>query len=223
MTKQIIRKQYKSLTDKELIALIVDTHPDEEAAAYLINTRYKPLLVSAYCKVFNNDHSWYGDCINDLFIYLKGNDMKWDKFRAFEWRSAFATWFGRLAYNRFKEIKPKLIGKITNSIYIDNNDNKNCKRIPDTSVHEYENQEMRILLMEAIGLLDDKDQRFVVLKRLQGYNSKEIAILMQKRWEKHGIVKFNNKNQRVVPDAAYVDVRMQRAKDNLEKIFKKLM
>ena len=72
--------------------------------------------------------------------------------------------------------------------------------------------------MEAISLLKDADQKFVMIKRLQGYNSKEIAILLQKRWAKHGIVKYNNKKQIVVPDAAYVDVRTQRAKENLLKI-----
>ena len=83
--------------------------------------------------------------------------------------------------------------------------------------------EMHVLLMEAVGMLKDPDQKFVVIKRLQGYNSKDIALLLQKRWEKHNIVKYNNKKQMVVPDAAYVDVRMQRAKDNLEIILKKVL
>jgi hypothetical protein len=74
------------------------------------------------------------------------------------------------------------------------------------------------MLLEAIGQLKDEDQRFVILKRLQGYNSKEIAVLLQKRWKKHGIIKYNHKNELVVPDAAYVDVRTQRAKENLKII-----
>ena len=77
--------------------------------------------------------------------------------------------------------------------------------------------------MEAIGQLKDDDQRFVILKRLQGYNSKEIAVLLQKKWQKHGIKKYNNKKELVVPDAAYVDVRTQRAKENLRIIIVELI
>lgn len=43
------------------------------------------------------------------------------------------------------------------------------------------------MLLEAIGMLKDPDQKFVILKRLQGYNSKEIAELLTKAWEKHGV------------------------------------
>ena len=57
-----------------------------------------------------------------------------------------------------------------------------------------------------------------MLRRLEGYNSKEIAVLLQMRWEKHGIIKYNNKDELVIPDDAYVNVRVQRAKDNLKKI-----
>jgi len=85
-------------------------------------------------------------------------------------------------------------------------------------VEDYERRQLKVLLLEAVGQLDDPDQKFVILKRLQGYDSREIALLLQKRWEKHGIRKFNNRHEEVVPDAAYVDVRTQRAKENLRKI-----
>ena len=71
--------------------------------------------------------------------------------------------------------------------------------------------------MEAIAKLEDPDQRFVVLKRLQGYSSKEIAELMQQSWDKHGIVRMD-KGKRVIPTSGYVDVRMQRAKEELRKL-----
>ena len=73
------------------------------------------------------------------------------------------------------------------------------------------------MLMEAIAKLEDPDQRFVVLKRLQGYSSKEIAELMQQSWDKHGIVRMD-KGKRVIPTPGYVDVRMQRAKEELRKL-----
>lgn len=217
-------EKYSNLSDKELVEKIIDVPHDDEAAAYLLQTRYAPLLRNIYQKVFNDDHSLYGDCIQELFIYLKGKDLNWNKFRTFEWKSTLGVWLDRIAFNRFRERKPYLIGKQVKSISIDDDSKPgNHLQLPDMGKQEYEKNHLHVILMEAIGMLKDPDQKFVVLKRLQGYNSKEIAILMQKRWEKHGIVKFNNKKQIVVPDAAYVDVRMQRAKDNLEIILKKIM
>lgn len=217
------RKKYKDYSDEEIVGSIVGLPHDEEAAAYLINSRYAPLLRNVYRKVFENDTSWYGDCLNDLYLFLQGNDLGWSKLETFEWKSRFGTWLSKTAYNRFLEIKPKLIGKIKGTISIDDNyDNKSPVQLPDEGGQDYERKERNILLLEAVSMLKDPDQKFVILKRLQGYNSKEIAQLMQKRWEKHGIVKYNNKKQIVVPDAAYIDVRTQRAKDNLEIILKKL-
>lgn len=217
-------KEYKNYSDEEIVSSIVALPHDDEAAAYLINNRYAPLLNNVYRKVFENDSSWYGDCLNDLYIFLQGNDREWSKIKTFGWKSRFGAWLSKTAYNRFLEIKPKLIGKIKKTTSIDNNcDNKYPLQLPDEGERDYERRERNILLLEAVGMLRDPDQKFVILKRLQGYNSKEIAILLQKRWAKHGIVKYNNKKQVVVPDAAYVDVRTQRAKDNLQKIIKTLM
>ena len=72
------------------------------------------------------------------------------------------------------------------------------------------------MLMEAIGQLK-ADDKFVVLKRLEGYKSKEIAEMLKVKWHKKGFQKQNNDNELVVPDAGYVDVHFQRAKAMLKK------
>ncbi len=72
-------------------------------------------------------------------------------------------------------------------------------------------------------MLKDPDQKFVIIKRLQGYNSTEIARLMKKSWDKHGVKKYDNKGNIVDPTSAYVDVRAQRAKENLKEIIVKLI
>lgn len=219
----VFLNNYTELNDKEIVDKIINQPYDDEAAAYLIYNRYDPLLHKLYWDIFDKYSSWYEDCLGDLFEFLKGKDGDWNKLRTFEWKSRFGTWLSKIAYNRFLEIKPKLIGKIKKAISIDDNyGNKSSLQLPDEGEQDYERRERNILLLEAVNLLKDPDQRFVILKRLQGYNSKEIAQLMQKRWEKHGIVKYNNKKQIVVPNAAYIDVRTQRAKDNLAKILKKL-
>lgn len=226
---------YEGYTDRELVELatqpLTEKAPNEEGVAFLLYNRYDPLLHKLYLEIYGKQHDLYGDCLNDLFAYLKSGEPAWRKLINLEWRSSFGTWLGITARHRFVEIKPYLIGKCPNILSIDSDTStslstgkdRNPVQLPDNGVEEYEDKERKVVLMEAISLLKDADQKFVMIKRLQGYNSKEIAILLQKRWEKHGIVKYNNKKQIVVPDAAYVDVRTQRAKENLQKIINKLM
>lgn len=218
----LFQYNYKGYSDKELVDKITTVPYNEEVAAYLIYNRYDPLLGKIYRKVFDGDGSWYEDCLGDLFDYLKGKEQDWDKLRSFQWRCKFASWFGKTANNRFIEIKPSLIGKIANPISIDGDDNQPRIQLPEGDEEEYERQQRRILVMEAISMMEDRDQKFVILKRLQGYNSKEIAELMRKSWEKHDIKKYDKKGNIVIPTSGYVDVRAQRAKENLRAIIIKL-
>lgn len=228
-------QNYEGYTDRELVELAIQPptgkKPNEEGVAFLLYNRYDPLLHKLYLEIYGKQHDLYGDCLNDLFIYLKSGEPVWRKLINLEWRSSFGTWLGVTARHRFVEIKPILIGRCPNAFSIDDDTStalstgkdRNPVQLPDNGVEEYEDKERKVVLMEAISLLKDSDQKFVMVKRLQGYNSKEIAILLQKRWAKHGIVKYNNKERVVVPDAAYVDVRTQRAKENLQIIINKLM
>lgn len=214
---------YKMCSDKELVDKIITLPYNDEAAAFLIYNRYDPLLFKLYRNIFERDSSWYEDCLGDLFEFLKGKERDWNKLRKFEWRSKFGAWLTITARHRFIEIKPYMIGKIEKPIILDDNDgDKPPIQLPDKGVEEYERLQSKIILMEAISMLSDPDQKFVILKRLQGYNSKEIAELMKKSWIKHGVKKYDNKGNLVVPTSGYVDVRTQRAKDNLKKIIVKL-
>jgi len=215
---------YTELNDKEIVDKIINKPYNEEAAAYLIYNRYDPLLHKLYRNIFDKDSSWYEDCLGDLFGFLKGKERDWNKLRTFQWRSKFGAWLSSTARHRFIEIKPYLIGKIENPLSIDDTDgDKAPVQLPENGGEEYERLERKILLMEAVGMLKDPDQKFVILKRLQGYNSKEIAELMKKSWAKHGIKKYDNKGNLVVPTSGYVDVRTQRAKENLKEIIVKLL
>ena len=231
----VFHQNYEDYTDRELVELAIQPpigkKPNEKGVAFLLYNRYDPLLHKLYLETYGKQDDLYGDCLNDLFIYLKSGEPVWRKLINLEWRSSFGTWLGVTARHRFVEIKPILIGQCPNSLSIDGDTptalstgkDRNPVQLPDNGVEDYDEKERKVILMEAISLLKDADQKFVMIKRLQGYNSKEIAILLQKRWAKHGIVKYNNKKQIVVPDAAYVDVRTQRAKENLQKIINKLM
>lgn len=189
---------------------------------FLLEERYKPLLYGIY-HCFTKDIFWYEDCVHDLFIYLKGKNQDWHALATFEWRSSFGTWLKKVAWNSFQKSIIILIDNQKKSIHIDDlTSNKSHVLLSDQDEEIYERHQRKLLLFEAISLLKDDDQRFVILKRLQGYNSKEIAELLTSKWQKQGIQRYNNKKQLVLPDAGYVDVRTQRAKENLRRIIEKL-
>lgn len=209
--------KYDELSDEQIVAMILAIPHNEEAAAFLLYSRYDPLLHSIYYKL-TREQVWYDDCVDELFIHLKCKDGTWRTLASFEWRSTFGCWLKGVARNKFLEVLPRLIENGGANLSLDANDDDHERtpiQLSDGGEEDYERRQRKVMLMEAIGQLKDDDQRFVILKRLEGYDNNEIALLMQKRWQKHDIVKYNNKGQRVVIDAAYVDVRTQRAKENL--------
>lgn len=206
------RTKYGELTDKQLVDKVLNPPYNEEAVAYLLYDRYDPLLKSVY-KDLTNNFSWFDDCVQELFIHLKGKGCNWHTLATFEWRSSLGSWLSGVAKNDFISTLKKVAPKKIIVVSVDEDvPGKSKVQIPDGGQEEYDRIQRKIALLEAIGQLKDEDQKFVVLKRLQGYNSKEIAILLEKKWKKHGIKKYNNKNELVVPSAGYVDTRMQHAK-----------
>ncbi len=220
--KLSFKNKYEQLSDKEIVKEIITIPYDEEAATYLLYDRYDSLFQSQCIKIIG-DLYWYDDCMNDLFIYLKGNEKDWHPLATFEWRSSLGTWFKEVSKNRFNKLRPILLGKLRNPISMDDPNNKISQtEIAIESEYDFNRQMQKILLLEAIGQLKDADQKYVVIKKLQGFSSKEIACFLQIKWERTNVIKFNNKGQRVVPDADYVNVRMQRAKENLKQIMKEI-
>ena len=221
---------YNKLADKQIVEKILALPHNEEAAYFLLHVRYfyelngvyKNVLIKMNIQSIRGD-SYIEDCIQELFIHLRSKDCSWHTLATFEWRSSFKTWLKKIAHNKFLEVLPKLIDKRGFVISIDPDDPEEPKvQIPVEDEDSYERRQRKVLLLEAINQLKDADQRFVILKRLDGYNSKEIAILLQKRWLKHGIKKYNKKNEVVIPSAGYVDVLNQRAKQNLSEIIGKI-
>ena len=212
------RLDYSTLSDKQIVEKILATPPDEEAAFFLLHNRYAPLLHNLY-KFFTQEETWFDDCVDDLYMHLRGKDCTWNTLARFEWRSSFGYWLKGVAFHRFRDIMPKLIGKSGLVVSIDDDNPEKPKvQIPDGGEDVYERLLRKVMLLEAIRTLKDDDQRFVILKRLEGYKSKEIATMLQERWQKHGIKKYNSEDKLVVPDADYVNVHVQRAKQMLRII-----
>lgn len=211
------RLDYSKLSDKQIVEKILADPHDEEAAAYLFHDRYAPLLQKEYFRL-TNDSSWYDDCVDELFIYVKGKDCSWHALAGFEWRSTFGYWLKKVARGRFQDVLPKLIENGGRNVSIDSDEpGKTKAQISDGGEGIHERRLRKIMLMEAIALLND-DEKFVITKRLQGYNSEEIAELLGKKWQEQNIVKYNHDGELVVANVKYVDSKAQKARKHLKKI-----
>jgi len=213
---------YDKLSDKQIVEMILADPHNEEAAFFLLHDRYNPLLHKLYY-CLTKDDKWFEDCVHELFLHIKGKDCSWQTLYSFEWRSSFGYWLKRVAWKKLCEILPKLIENSDINVPLDNDDPQKPKvRIAVDGEECIERDLRKVMLMEAIGKLEDDKQRFALLKRLEGYPSKAIAILFQMKWKKEGIVVYNNKNEIVVPNEHYVNVLIQRGKKELRKIMVEL-
>lgn len=70
------KTDYGTLTDRQLVEMILAEPSDEEAAFYLLHERYAPLLGKLYHR-FTTDDTWFDDYVDELFLHLKGRDATW--------------------------------------------------------------------------------------------------------------------------------------------------
>lgn len=220
------KDKYKKLSDKEIVDLIIAEPYNEEAATYLIYDRYEPLCISICLKTLGGV-SRLDELQSELFMLLKGKNRDWHALRSFGWRSTLGRWLSITAYNLSLELRRQLIENDSKNTSIDNGqtDDEDKPHTIDIPVDEEKQQERRynmIVLNEAIQMLENPDQRFVVKKRLQGYSSKEIANMLQAYWDANGIVRYNNKKQIVKPDSGYIDNLFKRGYDKVTEIYNKL-
>lgn len=209
---------YRKLSDKQIVEKILADPHDEEAAVYLLYDLYAPLLHKLYYRLTSDD-TWIDDCFDELFMHIKGKDGSWRILANFKWLSSFPCWLKKVAYGKFCEVLKKVIENRGRNVSIDSDDpQKPSVKLSDGGKETMDRHMDKVMLMEAIGKLEDEDQRFAIRKRLEGYKSKEIATLMKMKWEKYGIVRYNNEHEVVVPDEGYVNVRVQRAKKELKII-----
>lgn len=217
---------YDKLCDREIVDLITTIPYNEEAATYLIYYRYTPLCKTICLSTFNNlDH--LDELQSELFMLLKGNQRDWQPLKSFQWRSKLSTWLKITLYNLSLDLRKQLIENDGKNTSLDEGweeDSEN-HRIPDIPVNEERVIERRydlVVLNEIIHSLENHDQTFVVIKRLQGYSSKEVAIMLQEYWKQKGIIRYNRQHQEVVPDSGYIDNLFKRGYDKVKTMYKSL-
>lgn len=215
---QIVLNSYTDLSDKEIVELILRER-NEEAMLFFIFNKYDPLL-KKLCKRYYDSLFYYEELQTELFIYFKAND--WHVLRSFGWKSSFGSWLGKVAGNLFLKKIPELIEFGKNKVYI-GKENRN-------EAYNYPPQKSfgggsRVMLIEAIQRLEDKDQRFILLKEFEGYDPSEIAKQLEALRRREGRLKtrkVNEQIQEIIPTADYIYMLKGRAKANLLTIVNEL-
>ena len=213
-------QQYKDLDDRQIIDLVL-SDGNEEAMLFLIFERYLPLL-KKLCTRYYGDLYYLEQLQVELLIHLKTND--WHPVRGFGWRSSFGTWLGTVAGNLFIKKMPELIGIDKFPVSIGENGDDGEVNIPEPEP-PHENDIHMTLLIEAIQQLEDKDQRFVLLREFDGYTPKEIARQLEAYRRKENRLKtkkVNGQIEEIIPSAEYVHMLKGRAKDNIRIIISEL-
>ena len=213
-------QQYKDLDDRQIIDLVL-SDGNEEAMLFLIFERYLPLL-KKLCMRYYGDLYYLEQLQVELLILLKAND--WHPVRGFGWRSSFGTWLGTVAGNLFIKKMPELIGIDKFPVSIGENGEDGEVNIPEPEP-PHENDMHMTLLIEAIQQLEDKDQRFILLREFEGYTPKEIARQLEAYRRKENRLKtkrVNGQIEEIIPSAEYVHMLKGRAKDNIRVIISEL-
>ena len=220
------KNKFTHFSDKELVDKIITEPYDEEAAIFLIYYRYKPLCVTI-CKQTLSGLDNLDELQSELFMLLKGKQQDWHALRAFQWKSTLGYWLHRITFNLSLELRNQLIENDGRNTSIDNRWQQEGEKprpieIPVDEEAQRERYYRMLLLQEAINMLDNPDQKFVVIKRLQGYSSKQVAAMLQEYWEKKQIVRYNKKKEVVIPDSGYIDNLFKRGYDKVKQLFNSL-
>ena len=213
-------QQYKDFDDRQIIDMVL-SDGNEEAMLFLIFERYLPLL-KKLCMRYYGDLYYLELLHAELLILLKAND--WHPVRGFGWRSSFGTWLGTVAGNLFIKKMPELIGIDKFPVSIGESGEDGEVNIPEPEP-PHENDMHMTLLIEAIQQLEDKDQRFILLREFDGYTPKEIARQLEAYRRKENRLKtkkVNGQIEEIIPSAEYVHMLKGRAKDNILVIISEL-
>lgn len=212
------KTDYTKFSDKQIVERILAGPHDDEAAVYLLHVRYAPLLYKLYSYSMKDD-DLFDDYVDEVYISLKGKDCSWRVLANFEWRSTLGYWLKGVGLSTLREFtRHTSENKGRNVSLDDDTPGKPKVQVPSQGEENFDRILNKVMLMEAISKLEEDDLKLIVIKRMQGYKSKEIAELLQMKWEKYGIIKYNNDKEVVVPDAGYIDAHAHRARKILKKI-----
>lgn len=162
-------KEYNDLNldDKSLITLILEGD-SSIAASFLLNKCFRIFEYINRTRLVGLGLNT-NDLVSDFYIFLQQND--WEKLRQFRFESKLQTWINLVASRYFLKkyaIELKERGR---------------EHTPIDSIAAFvdENTEqclVRSEILEAISLLKDKRSQKIIILGLQGFDSSEIADIL---------------------------------------------
>lgn len=197
---------FQKMDDGEILQHIINKD-DAEAVQYLLNNRYRPML-NNLSRFFTSSYT-VDDLINDMYLKLREQESPhWRKFHAV--KSSLRGWLRQSAvsvcYSNWDKSKENL--KVALEDFNES----------EMMTNEPNNQQLDIIL-EALNNIPNPDHRYVLIQRLKyGYNSKEIAQLLEKKRLSEG-KPIRTKTGHLT--AAYIDNLYRDAKEALIAAFDK--
>ena len=224
-TKMYMKDKYDKLSDQEIISLVVEKGNEEVLTFLLYEKYYNRFCFLAYR--YYRTLYYLDDLIDELYIHLKGDDRGWKVLRSFQFKSKLETWTCRVASNLFQEKRAELIGFQEKTVSINVSDMKDVMDLPE-SEPDYDPLDA-VLLLEAISCLEDEDDRFILLKELEGYSPKELSQMLAEKWKKRGQIKIrkvpntsDGSVKEVIPTVGYIYTRKSRVLKEVSTIMNEL-
>ena len=163
---------------------------NEEAFLFLLYVRYKADVLY-HVTSFGKTDFYFEDIISSIYKNLKGSHDDWAPLSRFQWKCKFRTWLNRIIYNECYHFFHRKIETV--------------EIAPSIKAEEKEERFEELILLEAIARLPDEDGRFILLRVLEGYSSKEIAILLERKRRSEGRIRTRPNGKEIVPTDGYVD------------------
>lgn len=207
----IVYRKYALLSDRDIVDQILSGN--EEAALYLLYDKFAKDIQYFAWKYFET-LDVVDELTTDLYLELRGQNLDWAKLRSFEFKSSLRTWFSVVATNLFSKKRKKMIDEDNKKSTID------IKRYIGMSAKEVSDPRIPIML-EAISKIKNEEFRLIIIKDLEGYSHKDIALMITEKRKREGKQKTYG-GKEVVYDAYAVDRDKARAIKEIKKIMEEL-
>ncbi len=196
-TVRELEQRYKALSDEAIIREIRTGNHAGEALFYLLFGRYAGMLEMIY-NVQPLTLMDFDDFMLELDICLFKNECGAIQ-QFLPGKASFKTYLSAIAHNllydlRDKELPTLDILTIWNTLH----DNDNVMEV--------------MLLVDEINNYPNKNARYVLLKTIEGYKSKEIAVMLTKRRHEEGTL---DESEELKP--SYIDTLRSRALKTIRK------
>lgn len=203
-----LAKTFKDKNDKEIIKGVITKVYNGDAIVYLLYGRYIGMLKNLFFKFLINE-DYLQDILQYLIIELIKDDFK--MLKNFNWKSDFSTWLYVVSRNTFVNECGKIKKAHEGIVCLDEADS--C-----TSVERSNYKRLLDEINNTISYMKSPDERLVLLKMVNGCDTKELAKALAER-------RMNESNGfQTPPDVSINNVYKikQRAKGNFLVEYKKL-